>query len=322
VTVSPSSLAFGSQLSGTTSSGQSVTLTNTGTAPLTIASIGLAGANAGDFGQTNTCPGSPATLAVNATCSISVTFSPTALGSRSASVQITDNALDSPESIAVSGTGSNSSISFDSNLGTHAENVASTTMNLTTTAAASSQSRVFAFIVWAGSNTLSSVSGVGLTWTVDGQAPGPYNDYRVAIASAPAPSGLASGTVLTATFTGSVNHGNISAASFLGIATTNPVDVVASSSQFGVTAWSVPITTVNPNDLVVGASIIDGLVNNAPTAPNALIQTFQNPNFYSSLTSEYQIVTSAGAKTINGTWSGNTVGSIENATIAIAYKSR
>src|SRR5581483_1652453 len=100
-----------------------------------------------DFGQTNTCSSSSATLAVNVSCSISVTFSPTVLGSRSASVQIIDNALDSSESIAVSGIGSNSSISFDSNLGTHAENVAGTTISLTTTAAASSQSRVFAFIV-------------------------------------------------------------------------------------------------------------------------------------------------------------------------------
>ena len=322
VSLSPTNLSFGSQVMGSPSSAQSVTLTNNGSAALTISSIALTGANPGDFAQTNTCPASPATLAVNGTCTISVTFNPTALGSRSASVQITDNALDSPESVAVSGTGSNSTISFDKNLGTLAQNVGSTTMGLTTSAPASAQSRVFVFVVWAGSGTLSSVSGGGLTWTVDGQAPGPYNDYRVGIASASAPSGLASGTVITATFSSSVNHGNIAAASFLGIATTSPVDVVANSSQLGVTAWSAPITTVNPNDLVLGASIMDALVNNTPGAHNILIQSFQNPNFYSSLTSEYQVVTSAGTKTVNGTWAGTTAGSIENATIIVAYKSR
>ena len=322
VSLSPTTLTYASQLIGTPSSAQPVTLTNTGTAPLTISSIAVGGANTGDFSQTNTCPNPPATLAVNATCTISVTFKPTAAGSRTASVQVTDNAPNSPQAIALTGTGSTSTISFDKNLGTHIENVASTTMSLTTTGVASAQSRVFAFVVWAGSKTLTSFAGGGLTWTVDGQAPGPYNDYRVGIVSAYAPSGLPSGTVLTATFAGSVNHGSISAASFLGIATTNPVDVVGSSSQLGVTGWTASLTTTNPSDLVVGASIMDGLVNNTPTAPNILIHSFQNPNFYSSLTTEYQIDTTAGAKTVNGTWAGTTAGSIENATIAIAYKSQ
>jgi hypothetical protein len=322
VSLSSTSLSYSSQLIGTPSSAQSVTVTNNGTAPLSITSIALGGANAGDFSQTNTCPNPPATLAVNATCNISVTFKPTAAGSRVASVQITDNALNSPQAIGLTGTGSTSAISFDKNLGTHIENIGTTTMSLTTTDVASAQSRVVAFVVWAGSRTLTSFAGGGLTWTVDGQAPGPYNDYRVGIVSAYAPSGLPNGTVLTATFSGSVNHGNISAASFLGIATTNPVDAVGSSSQLGVTGWTTGITTTNASDLVVGASIMDALVNNTPTAPNILIHSFQNPNFYSSLTTEYQIDTTAGAKTVNGTWAGTTTGSIENATIAIAYKSQ
>src|SRR5205807_1017469 len=76
VSLSPSSVSFGGQQTGTTSGAQSVTLTNSGTAALTISSIGLAGTNAGDFGQTNTCPISPSTLAAGSNCSISVTFKP------------------------------------------------------------------------------------------------------------------------------------------------------------------------------------------------------------------------------------------------------
>ncbi|MBV9808688.1 MAG: choice-of-anchor D domain-containing protein [Solirubrobacterales bacterium] len=320
VGLSPSSLAFGSQLIGLQSAPMTATVTNTGTAPLSISSIAIAGANGGDFAQTNTCP---ASLAVNANCTISVTFKPTTTGSRSASVAITDNAPNSPQSLALSGTGSTSSISFDHNLGTHIENAGSTTMKMTTTAAASTGARVFAFVSWASTTprTLSSLSGGGLTWTVDGQVKGPYN-YSIGIASANAPNGLPSATTLTATFSGSVNHGNMAAASFLGVATSTPVDVVATNSQNGVDNWTASITTVNPNDLILGASIRDALVANTATAPNVLIQTFQNPNFYSSLTSEYQIVTSPGPETVAGTWAGNTAGSIENATVVVAYKSR
>ena len=69
---------FGSQLVGTTSGAQPVTLTNSGTAPLSITGISMSGASSADFAETDTCPVSPATLAVNASCTISVTFSPTA----------------------------------------------------------------------------------------------------------------------------------------------------------------------------------------------------------------------------------------------------
>ncbi|HEX8926221.1 MAG TPA: choice-of-anchor D domain-containing protein, partial [Terriglobales bacterium] len=105
VTLSPTSLAFGSQLvtaPATAGATQSVTLTNSGLAPLAITSIALGGANPGDFVQTNTCS---ASLGAGLNCSISVKFAPTARGARSASVVITDSASGSPQSFAVSGTG-------------------------------------------------------------------------------------------------------------------------------------------------------------------------------------------------------------------------
>jgi hypothetical protein len=102
VSLSPTSLTFGSQIVGTTSAAQSVTLTNTGTATLNITGIGLAGTNSGDFSETSTCGSS---VAAGANCSIGVTFAPTATGSRSASVFISDNASGSPQTISLSGTG-------------------------------------------------------------------------------------------------------------------------------------------------------------------------------------------------------------------------
>src|SRR2546427_171726 len=72
---------------------------------MNITSIGFTGTNPGDFGQTNNCPLSPSTLAANATCTINVTFTPAVTGSRSATLTVTDNASNSPQTAGVSGTG-------------------------------------------------------------------------------------------------------------------------------------------------------------------------------------------------------------------------
>jgi probable HAF family extracellular repeat protein len=103
-TLSPSSLTFPTQVIGTTSAAKTVTLKNTGTASLTISSIAITGTNAEDFAQTHTCRSS---LAAGASCGISVTFKPTASGTRTAAVSVTDNAAGSPQKVAFSGIGVN-----------------------------------------------------------------------------------------------------------------------------------------------------------------------------------------------------------------------
>lgn len=103
ITLSPSTLTFNSQTVGSTSAAQAVTVTNSGTAALTISSI----AASGDFAQTNTCGSS---VAAGANCAIAVTFKPTAAGSRSGTLTITDNASGSPQTVALSGTGASVSI--------------------------------------------------------------------------------------------------------------------------------------------------------------------------------------------------------------------
>jgi hypothetical protein len=103
--LSATSLSFGTQKVGTSSAAKAVTLKNTGTTPLTITSIAIAGANPGDFAEGNNCPPSTASLAPGSACTINVTFTPLAKGSRSGKVVITDNALLSPQIILLSGTG-------------------------------------------------------------------------------------------------------------------------------------------------------------------------------------------------------------------------
>jgi len=100
--LSPTSLAFANQSVGTTSTVQTLTLSNTGNGALSITGLALTGTNASDFAQTNTCGSS---VAASANCTISVTFRPAASGSRTASVIITDNASGSPQTVSLSGTG-------------------------------------------------------------------------------------------------------------------------------------------------------------------------------------------------------------------------
>ena len=107
--LSPTSLAFGSQPVGTTSTALTATLSNTGNAAMSIASLALTGTNAGDFAQTNTCGSS---VAASAHCTISVIFTPSASGSRTASVSIMDNASGSPQTVSLSGTGTAALVSL------------------------------------------------------------------------------------------------------------------------------------------------------------------------------------------------------------------
>ena len=102
VSLSPAALTFATQLVGTVSAKQAVTLTNTGGSTLTITSITFTGTNLSDFLQTNTCGTS---VAPGASCTINVSFSPKFKNARSALLTISDNAPNSPQTIAVSGTG-------------------------------------------------------------------------------------------------------------------------------------------------------------------------------------------------------------------------
>ncbi len=101
--LSPTKLTFPTRLIGTTSVQKNSTLTNTGTATMNISSIGLSGANPGDFTESTTCGTS---LAVGASCTISATFKPTVRGARTAMVLIADNAPPpSPQVLSLAGTG-------------------------------------------------------------------------------------------------------------------------------------------------------------------------------------------------------------------------
>ena len=87
---SPLSLSFTSQVIGTTSSPQTITLTNPQSVAEAITGATITGANASDFAVTTACPLSPATLPAGANCPVMVTFTPGGPGTRTATLNIGD----------------------------------------------------------------------------------------------------------------------------------------------------------------------------------------------------------------------------------------
>jgi hypothetical protein len=98
--LSPSSVTFSSQPVGTGSKPTPVTVTNPGSIPLTVKSVTLGGANAGEFKQTNDCT----TVQPLASCTINVTFAPSAAGGFSANLVVEDDAFSGSQQVVISGT--------------------------------------------------------------------------------------------------------------------------------------------------------------------------------------------------------------------------
>ena len=158
-------------VSGAPSAAQTVTLTNTGSADLTISGIAFTGTNSSDFSQTNNCPTNPNKLAAGSNCTINVTFAPAQAGARSASLSITDNATGNPQSVSVSGTG-----------------ILAPATSLTATATASSGS---VSLNWVAS-TSATVTGYNVyRGTASG---GPYTQIATAVAATSYTDTVASGT--------------------------------------------------------------------------------------------------------------------------------
>jgi hypothetical protein len=99
VTLSASSIAFGTVLVGTNKVAAPVTLTNKMNVALTGITVAASGTG---FTQVNTCGTS---IAAGGTCTITATFTPNAAGAATGAVTITDSANNSPQSITLTGTG-------------------------------------------------------------------------------------------------------------------------------------------------------------------------------------------------------------------------
>jgi len=106
LTFSASSLNFGLLQIGLSSAPQTVTVTNVSSHSVTFSSI----ASSGDYSQSNTCP---TTMTAAQACTITVTFAPTASGTRTGAVTLKDNSPGSPsQTITLTGTGETLALGF------------------------------------------------------------------------------------------------------------------------------------------------------------------------------------------------------------------
>jgi len=102
-TLSVSQLTFAGQMVNSTSTAQGVTLSNTGDSTLNISGV----TTSAGFAESNTCG---ASVAAGASCTISVTFTPSAAGARTGTLTFADNAANSPQSVNLSGEGEDFSL--------------------------------------------------------------------------------------------------------------------------------------------------------------------------------------------------------------------
>ena len=106
VQLKPATLNFGKQVVKKTSIAKRITVTNAGGAPLYINSASISGDNWKDFTLSNDgCSGKR--IAVGKSCIIAVRFTPARIEDRNATLVLTDNAPDSPQNVALTGTGIN-----------------------------------------------------------------------------------------------------------------------------------------------------------------------------------------------------------------------
>jgi hypothetical protein len=119
VNFAPSTIPFGNQRLNTTSAQMTSVLTNSGATSLTITGVTLTGANPSDYALTAPASGtdcrSVGSVAAGGNCTVAATFTPTALGSRTASVSVADNATGSPHTLQLTGTGTAPTVSLSTN---------------------------------------------------------------------------------------------------------------------------------------------------------------------------------------------------------------
>lgn len=186
------------------------------------------------------------------------------------------------------------------NAGTAANDAGATTIAVNTSA----NIAVGGFIVasvgwWSAAQTLSSVTGGGLTWAIAIQRKHASNNVSDAIVYAQAPSGLASVTTLTANFSGSVNGRQIGISSFAGVTTSSPVDTTATGDNT-TTAWTVS-GTVAAGSLLIGTSHADDFRTSTITSPSIEALDW-NDGANTGQTTGYRIEATGGTYAVAGTW--------------------
>jgi hypothetical protein len=272
VTLNPTSLSFGNQNVGTTSGAKGIQLKNTGNAVLTISGIAITGTNATDFTQTNNCPSS---LAAGAQCNINVTFTPTAFGTRAASLSVSDDASNSPQTASLTGSGtspSTTNVTLSPNkLSFGNQQIGSTSATQTTTLQNTGQSTlVITNIAIAGPNPGDFAQTNNCGTSVPAGA-----SCTFSITFTPTASGNRSATLnITDNAGGSPQHVSLTGTGIGPMVTLNPTSLSFGNQNVGTTSGAKGIQLKNTGNAVLTISGI------AITGTNAtdFIQTNNCPS--------------------------------------------
>lgn len=236
---SPAALSFANQLLNSTSAAQTVTLSNTGGAPLTITSITASG----DFAQTNTCG---ASLDPAASCAVNVTFTPAASGSRTGTLSIVSDG-GSP-TVALSGTGAApvavvtpATLNFPDQLLNTTSSPQTVTLSNSGTAALQ-----IASITVSGNYVETSNCGV----SVD-----PGASCSISVTFAPALLGQRPGT-LTVTSNGGPANVALSGNGTAAIPSLSPPSLTFGNQPVGTTSAAQVVTLTNSGNIVLNISSV------------------------------------------------------------------
>ncbi len=321
--LTPSVLTFAAQALGTASAAQVLTLSNTGTAPLSITGFTISGLNAADYTQTNNCPVSPATLAAAASCSISVTFKPTVAGASAAMITAATSA--GPMTAALSGTGQGPSATL-----TPATPFTFPIQLLATTSAAQ-----VATLTNTGtlSLTVSSIAITGANATEFAQtntcgvlpatlAAGATGTCTISVTFKPATIGskTATLTVVDAAGTQTIALSGLGATASVTLNPASPMSIAFPTQQLGTTSAAsvATLTNTGAGPITVTGVTITGLnatnfaqTNNCPIGPATLASgaictvsvTFA-PTVAAPNSATLNVATSAGIKTAGLSGSG------------------
>jgi hypothetical protein len=203
------------------------------------------------------------------------------------------------------------------NAGTAADDAGSTTIAVNTTLTVAAGGFIVASVGWwHASATLSSVAGGSLSWSIAVQGKNSIANPASALVWAQAPSGLASGTTITATFSASVNGRQIGISSFTGVDTSSPVDTTVAVQSSSTTAWTAT-ASIAAGSVLVATAHLDPSASSTITSPSIEALDW-NDTANTAMTTGYRIEASAGSYAVAGTWvTGVTV---RTATVAAAFK--
>ncbi|MBO0823528.1 MAG: choice-of-anchor D domain-containing protein [Actinobacteria bacterium] len=258
LSLSPTSMDFGSVQVGQQSAPMTLTFTNSGTAPTDLTGATFGGADPGDFALTNslTCPGNnPPYVPPSGSCSVSIVFTPAAAGARSATLTIKNDSPDGPQTLTLSGNGTNPGIS-----------VAPATLTFSSQAIGTTSSAQPAVVTSNGTSPL-NVGSVTISGPFQissdgcsGQSITPPGTCTIQVVFTPTATGTATGTLTIPSDGGTKTvtlSGTGAAVADLGIsigASPNPI----STGKKAFLTYAVTLSNAGPN-VATGIVITDPL---------------------------------------------------------------